>query len=126
MKRLFYRSSPFLASLIAGLLFYFLGLELGGGLEALFHDISAAFFAIPFLYLFYELAKDFSNRKLNKEIHDYLKMQVDREVLSTINQLTKTVYGYSDRDSSFKGISNFLNLKEEELRSRVKDQELLV
>ena len=124
MRKLFYKILPFAVSLIAGLFFYLLGLQLNSDLKVLFQGISAAFFAIPFLYLFYELAKEFSNRKLNKEIHDYLKMQVDREILSIINQLTKIVYDYNTQDFSSKGTSNFLNLKEDELKTLVKNQKL--
>jgi len=115
LKKLSYKSLPFLASLLAGLLFYFLGLRLNDDLKGLFYNISAAFLAIPFLYLFYELTQKFSNRKLNKEINDYLKMQVDREILSIINQLVKIVYEYGNQNFSLKGIFNFLNLKKDEI-----------
>jgi hypothetical protein len=125
LKKSFYKELPFVASIIAGLLFYLLSYQLSSNLKDLFINISAAFFAIPLLFLFYELAKGFSNRKLNKEIHEYLKMQVDREILSVINQLTKIVYDYATQDFSLKGISNFLNLKEDELRTLVKNHKFL-
>lgn len=125
LKKLSYKSLPFLASILAGLLFYFLGLRLNDDLKGLFYNISAAFLAIPCLYLFYELTQKYSNRKLNKEINDYLKMQVDREILSIINQLVKIVYEYDNQNFSLKEIFNFLNLKEDEIKSFVRHRKFL-
>jgi len=125
LRKSFYKALPFVASIIAGLLFYLLSCQLSSNLKDLFINISAAFFAIPSLFLFYELAKEFSNRKLNKEIHDYLKMQVDREILSVLNQLIKIVYDYNAVEFSSKGVSNFLNLNEGELETQVRNHKLL-
>jgi hypothetical protein len=101
---------PYLASIAAGLLFYFIGLNLQDALRSLFTSISAAFFAIPLIYLFYQLTQNLAKRRLNKEIYDYVKMQVDREVLSIVNQLQKIVYPFDEQDFSEKGVNHFLSL----------------
>lgn len=48
-------------------------------------------------------------------IFDYAKMQVDREVLSIINQLNKIVYPLEEKDFSTTGIKNFLSIKKDNL-----------
>ena len=84
--------SPYLVSILAGLLFWFIGLKLSGDIKSLFIGLTAAFFAIPIIYLFYQNTHNLSQKRLNKEMFDYAKMQVDREILSVINQLHKIVY----------------------------------
>ena len=71
--------------------------------------MAAAFLAIPYLYLIYELAQKFSQKRLKKELFEYAKMQIDRELLSIVNQLAKVVYPYEKQDFSFQGIRNFLS-----------------
>ncbi len=101
--------TPYGACLIAGLILYAIGTGLSEDLKALVLNITAAFVAIPFLYLIYELTRKASQKRLNKELFDYAKMQIDREVLSIVNQLMKLVYSYEARESSFRGISSFLS-----------------
>jgi hypothetical protein len=91
----------------------------------LFHNISAAFFAIPLLFLFYELAKSFSNRKLNKEIYDYIKLQVDTEILSIINKIFKIIYGYDYIGLSSANICEFLTINKTNLTSLLESKTLL-
>ena len=101
--------APYGACLITGLILYTIGAGLSKDLNALVLNITAAFVAIPFLYLIYELSRKASQKRLNKELFDYAKMQIDREVLSIVNQLVKLVYSYEARESSFRGISSFLS-----------------
>lgn len=115
----FYKSLPFLIALVFGTVTYLIGLNLNDNLKSLTHNISAAFIAIPFLYYIYEISKMFSERKLNKEIFDYIKMQVDGEVLSVINQLMKSLYTYDNHDFSNKGINDFLSLNKSTLQSHI-------
>jgi len=65
-KRNFLKVLPYLASVVAGLLFYFIGLEFSEHIRVLFTAISAAFFAIPLIYLFYQRAYSASQKSLNK------------------------------------------------------------
>jgi len=116
---------PYLVSILAGLLFYFSGLKLSGNIKGLFINISAAFVAIPLIYLFYQVAQNLSKRRLNKEILDYAKMQVDREVLSIINQLHKIVYSLEEKEFSTTGINKFLSLEKDELKELLAENEYL-
>jgi len=125
MKKTLFKVFPYFASILAGLLFYFIGIKLGENFKGLLINISAAFFAIPFIYLFYKTAHKFSKKKLNKEIFDYAKMQVDREILSIVNQLSKIVYPLEERDMSLKGINNFLSIKKDEIKEYVSKKEYL-
>jgi hypothetical protein len=108
-KQIFLKVWPYASCVFAGLMFFLASIQLTADYKGLFLNIAAAFLAIPFLYLIYELAQKFSQRRLNKELFDYAKMQIDRELLSIVNQLTKVVYPYEKQDFSFQGIQNFLS-----------------
>ena len=100
LTKLLLHIAPYSACLIVGLVLYVVGTKLAENLKALLLNIAAAFVAIPFLYLIYEVTQKASQKKLNKELFDYAKMQIDREILSVINQLAKIVHPYEARDFS--------------------------
>jgi len=52
-------------------------------------------------------------------INDYLKVQVDTEILTIINHLSKIVFGYATK-KTFKSISNFMNLRDDEIIESLK------
>jgi hypothetical protein len=115
IKKYSLKIAPYFISILVGFVFYFIGLNLSENIRGLFTNLSAAFLAIPLLYLFYQVAQNLSKKRLNKEIFDYAKMQVDREVLSIINQLNKIVYSLEEKDFSTTGIKNFLSIKKDKL-----------
>jgi len=125
IKKNLLKISPYFASILAGFLFCFIGLRLNGDIKGVFISISAAFFAIPLIYLFYQVAQNLSKKRLNKEIFDYAKMQVDREVLSIINQLNKIVYPLKEKDFSASAISIFLSFEKDELKEVLSNNEYL-
>jgi hypothetical protein len=110
-KKYLLKTLPYIASTISGFFIYYASNKVfGGKLNDLLINISAAFISIPLLYLFYELIKSFAHKKLNKEIFDYAKMQIDRELLSLLNQLYKIVFILETKDFSSKGINVFLSI----------------
>lgn len=117
MKRLLIRSWPYLTCFVAGILLFLVGSRLQEEYKGLVINISASFLTIPFLFLIYELVKQSSSRKLNKELFDYAKMQVDREVLSIVMHLIKVVHPYQKQDRSQLGVQAFLNQSEQEINS---------
>jgi hypothetical protein len=124
-KKKLLKSLPYLAAIITGGIFYFLATFLDVKFYNLLINIAAAFFAIPLLYFFYETTKSFSHKKLNKEIFDYAKMQVDRELLSVLNQLQKIVYTLEEKDFSNEAINKFLSLKKEGLENQLRGNKYL-
>lgn len=116
---------PYVACIVAGSIFSVVATKLDGDLKGLTLSISAALFAIPFLYVIYELAQKNSKKKLNKELFDYAKMQIDREVLSIINQLMKIVRSYEKRDFSLQGIQAFLSQSEHQIREYIDNNDYL-
>lgn len=124
-KKILLKSLPYLAAIITGGIFYFIATCLVANLHDLLINIAAAFFAIPLLYFFYETTKSFSHKKLNKEIYDYAKMLVDRELLSVLNQLQKIVYTLEEKDFSNEAINNFLSLKKEKLENQLRNNKYL-
>ncbi len=125
LKKNLLKASPYFAAILAGFIFYFVGLELSGNIKGLFVSISAAFFAIPLIYLFYQVAQNLSKKRLNKEIFDYAKMQVDRAILSIINQLQKIVYPLEEREFSTTGINKFLSLEKDVIKEILSKNEYL-
>jgi len=125
MKKKLLKISPYSASILAGLLFLFIGLKQSEDIKGLFISISAAFFAIPLIYLFYQKAHNLSQKRLNKEMFDYAKIQIDREILSIINQLHKTVYPLEARNFSQADVSKFLSLGKDDIEEVLSKNEYL-
>lgn len=125
IKKYSLKIAPYFISFLVGFVLYFIGLNLSENLRGLFTNLSAAFFAIPLIYLFYQVAQNLSKKRLNKEIFDYAKMQVDREVLSIINQLYKIIYPLEKRDFSTIGINRFLSLEKNEYKELLAKNEYL-
>jgi hypothetical protein len=119
------KATPYLTSILVGLILYFIGLNLSENIRGLFTSLSAAFFAIPLIYLFYQVAQNLSKKRLNKEIFDYAKMQVDREVLSIINQLNKIVYPLKEKDFSAELIDIFPSFEKDKLKEVLSNNEYL-
>lgn len=118
-KRIFFKSLPYLGAIITGGFFYILANKINSGYYDLLINVSAAFIAIPFIYLFYETAQSFSTKQLNREIFDYVKMQIDREIMSILNQLQKIVYTLDERIFTTKSITNLLDIKRKEIRNKI-------
>lgn len=125
IKKYCLKSLPYLVCMIAAYAFWILGNLLNPDIKGLMHGIAGSFLSIPALYLMYELSKDYSQRRLNKELFDYAKMQIDRDVLSIINQLMKAVFSYEEVSMSPESIRNFLSQTESDLTSRIKTNEYL-
>lgn len=124
-KKKLLKSIPYLVAIITGGFFYFLAVLLDEKFYDLLINISAAFFAILLLFFFYETAKSFSHKKLNKEIFDYAKMQVDRELLSILNQLRKIAFTLEEKDFSNEIIKKFLSLKKDDLENKLQSNKYL-
>lgn len=116
---------PYLICIIVGTILFVAGSMLSDDGKNLVLGIAGAFFAIPCLYVIYESAQNFSNRRLNKELFDYAKMRIDREIFSMVKQLMKMVYLYDELDNSFKGIRTFLSLNTGQIISAAGDNEYM-
>jgi len=124
-RRILLRVFPYVASVLAGSLFLLIGLRLSDNIKGLLTSIAVAFFAIPLIYLLYQVAQNLSQKRLNREIFDYAKMQIDREILSTINQLLKILYPLEEKHLSQAGVSRFLSLGEDDLKRILSENEYL-
>ena len=125
IKKVLLKISPYVACMVAGFLFYFIGLRQSEAIRGLLMNISAVFFAIPLIYLFYQTVHGLSQKRLNKEIFDYAKMQVDREIMSIMNQLYKMVYLPEEKDFSREASNNFLSLGRENVKKIISEKEYL-
>jgi len=110
---------PYLCVSIVGIGIYIIALIVQGKFSDLLVNIAASFFSIPLLLLFYEKIKISSDKKLNFEIDDYAKVLVDKELLSTVNQLSKLIFPLEIRDSSLNGVSTIIQLKQNDIESEI-------
>ena len=125
-KKLSYKLLPYIVALCTGFFIYYFAVEQNGEIKDLLINISAAFFAIHLIYLFYEIIKFFFHKKLRKEIFDYIKMQIDREVLSILNQLQKTIFPLGEkRPFSNKVVNDTLSLNSREIQGIIKSNKYL-
>jgi len=92
-----------------------LAVKLDEDTKSLLINISSAFIAIPLLYLIYELTRQASTKRLNKEIFEYAKMHIDREFLNICHHLIKIIYPYEKQNKTFEGIKILLNLPKDEI-----------
>jgi hypothetical protein len=116
---------PYLVFIVAAYIFFILGNKTNYDIKGLMHGIAGSFLSIPALYLIYELSKNYSQGKLNKELLDYAKMQIDRDLLSIVNQLMKVVLSYEKVNMSPEHIRNFLSQKKNDLIAAIKTNEYL-
>lgn len=125
MKNIWFRCLPYGVSIIVAAGLFILGMELKNGFQGLLINISAAFFAIPLIYLFYQIARNYSSRRLNKEIFEYVKEQVDREVLSILEQTKKMVFPYENTGISKDDIGKLLSMAPSDLGKIISKTEYL-
>lgn len=125
MKKWFLVFWPYLICVVVGTVLFIAGSTLSDDGKNLVVGIAGAFFAIPLLYAIYESAQKFSNRRLNRELFDYAKMRIDREILSMVNQLMKIVHPYDERDASLKGITTFLSLNIDQTADAIANNEYI-
>ena len=113
-------------ALCVGFFIYHFATRQNNEFKDLLINISAAFFTVPLIYLFYEILKFFFHKKLRKEILDYIKMQVDREMLSSLNQLQKIIFPLEERQTfSNEVIKNILLFDSSGIQKMVKNKKYL-
>ncbi|WP_068776980.1 hypothetical protein [Paenibacillus sp. FJAT-26967] len=61
---------------------------------------------------------------LDDEFNEYFKMQVDTQILSVMNNITKILFGY-DEINRFKSYNDLLNLKQEDYLTLISDRKFL-
>jgi len=108
--KIFLKILPYFTSLLTGIIFYWISLSQTDNFSWLLVNIASAFIAIPFLYFIYELSKSYSNRKINSEIYDYAKIQIDGNIISLASQIMLLVYPYYHTNTSKRDIKRFLSI----------------
>ena len=114
---------PYIFAFCFGLVLYLIATKLNEEAKSLLINISSAFVAIPLLYLIYELTQQASKKRLNKEIFEYAKMHIDREILNICHQLIKLIYPYERQNKSFEGIKLLLNLSKDDIKREFENNE---
>jgi hypothetical protein len=125
MKKIVLKIIPYFSAVFTGVVIYIFAIKVNGKLSDLLVNISATFFAIPLLVLFYDLLKRNSDKKMNIEIDDYVKLLVDRQVLSATNQISKLIYPLEQREFTFKNISKIIQFNEVEIGNEITNKKYL-
>lgn len=123
--KLFIKCLPYFISLIVAFTILIIGMFVKNQyVSSLLNSISASFFAIPLIFIFYQRVENYSKNKLNKEIFEYCQIGVNNEILSISNQIHKIIHplkGYKYKDSIFE----IFNLSESQLEEILKNNEFL-
>jgi len=91
LSRIILKMYPYIVPIIIGLLFCLLAIYTKYW-ENLLIGMASTLLSIPLLYFFYERLRITSKRKLNKEIYNYAKQQIDRAIISIRDQICHLVY----------------------------------
>ena len=123
--KLFIKCLPYFISLIVAFIILMVGMFVKNQyVSSLLNSISASFFAIPLIFIFYQKVENYSKNKLNKEIFEYCQIGVNDEILSISNQIHKIIHplqGYKYKNSIFE----ILNLSKNQLEDILKNNEFL-
>lgn len=114
-KRFFYTVLPYFVSFLTGVVIYLSSQYADGNIKDLLINISASLISITLILIFYELIQNISNKKLNQEIFEYGKMQIDREVLGIVHQLMKLFYPLEELDYTQSSVSKFLSISQKDI-----------
>lgn len=124
MKQLI-KSLPYLISLLVAFIILIIGyFTKNSYVSSLLNSISASFFAIPLIFIFYQCVENYSKSKLNKEIFEYCQIGVNDEILSISNQLHKIIHplqGEKYKNSIFE----IFNLSENQITEILKNNKFL-
>ena len=125
MKRWLLAVYPYIICVLAGISIFVAAYVSEGLISGLFLNMSAALFVIPCVFVLYESTKKASERRLNKELFEYAKKQIDTEILSVISQLIKSLYPYDETGISEKRVRSLLKIDLEDLKKTLADNEYL-
>jgi len=119
------RVTPYIVAVLSGISIYCFAVHQKEDLKSLLINISAAFIGIPLIFVGYDTVRRLSENKLNVEINDYVKVQIDKEILGIINRLMKYILPYDRIDKTPKGINEFMNITRESIVSNLRESEFL-
>lgn len=87
------KEHPYLAPLVVGVLIFVLLLVTGieDGWRNLLLNISASLVTIPIVLLVYDALKDKAAKEQNKEVSNYVKMRIDKEILRLLDAVSPLI-----------------------------------
>jgi len=123
--KLFIKCLPYLISLLVAFIMLTIGMLVKNQyISSLLNGISASFFAIPLIFIFYQKVENYSKNKLNKEIFEYCQIGINQEILSISNQIHKIIHpleGYKYKGSMLQ----VFNFSLDELEKIIRTNEFL-
>ena len=124
MRKLFFKALPFFLSIIIGIFLYKSSNRfLNSDFRSLVINISASFLSIPLIYLFYEIVKSYSHKKLTQTYYFYTKEQVDGIIITIIGHLIGITHDENSlsyvNQKKDKALWIFLHTNREELKLNI-------
>lgn len=116
---------PFVACIAIAIILFSVSYLFTEDIKTLFQGLASSFFSIPLMFLGYDWVKNKAENKLNKELFDYAKMQIDAELLAILDQAQKLLFSYDEIDRSLTGIDKTLHLTNDEIFYKMKNMKLL-
>jgi hypothetical protein len=119
MKKIILKSLPFLCSIGVGLFLYKILYLTEGNLKSLVINVSATFLSIPLLYIFYEIIKKYSHKKLTSAFYFYIKEQADASILGMMGYFLGLWYDetlFLQKKNDLNKYTKFPTIKKEVLR----------
>ncbi|HEX8763119.1 MAG TPA: hypothetical protein VF733_05170 [Candidatus Saccharimonadales bacterium] len=110
---------PYAIAIIAGLLFYLLASLTSDNLSGLLLNISASLVTIPIVIFSYEAIKEKVAKEDNRDLSEYVKMNIDREILSLLNRVSPLVIGTPT--PGLNKVLKLLNMNEEKMRKTLEN-----
>lgn len=105
---------PYAVAIIAGLFFYLLASMTTGNFSGLILNVSASLITIPIVIFVYEAIKEKIAKESNKDLSDYVKMNIDREILALLNRVSPLVIG--SPTPGLNKVLKLLSMNEEKMR----------
>ncbi|WP_454785479.1 hypothetical protein [Legionella sp. WA2024007413] len=122
--KFFLKSLPYLTVIIIGFLFIWIS-NLYPNYKDLFIGISSTSFSILFVIFIFESVQYFSNKKLSKEIHDYVNFKSGRVIMDMLHRLQRLIYLDNLKPTELKDFKKMSDYTETILEEIILNKEFL-
>lgn len=85
MRKLILRLLPYVICVLTGIMIFFVErFTLNPDVQNLVLNISSGLISVPFVFISYELVKNFTERKLRARINTYIKFHIEKSLFGLL------------------------------------------
>ncbi len=129
MKKIIIKSLPYTSSVIFGAAIFYIAINPKISIyKDLLINISATLLAIPLILGVFDFIKAITDKKLNHEIFDYIKVNIDSELILLTGNLDKSLYTQQEmkqRFNALKSINTFLSMDIPQIQKTLSEKEFV-